>query len=186
LTEKAILLTITPMPKDKQSSNPLINRLEQTLISADYSLDRTIEGVTITHVPNHVAEDGDFSEILRIGAKGNLELFPAFVLAQINRINHAPNAIKAWHLHYKQDEIWYVSPYNCLFVGLWDIRKNSKTQNKTMRIVLGNTHSTILFIPRGVAHGTANFSLVPVDLLSLVNQQFNKKNLTSFDYRGIA
>lgn len=84
-----------------------------------------------------------------------------------------PGSIKAWHLHFKQDFVWYISPFDHLFVGLWDLRKNSKTKGKTMRIVLGFGKSELLFIPKGVAQGSSVFQSNPLDLYVFVNKKFN-------------
>lgn len=150
--------------------------LRKKIFTADYTPEPIIEGVKIITLANHIAEDGDLSEIFRVKPNGELEQFPKFKLVQMNRIQHIAGAIKAWHLHYKQDEVWYVAPSAHLFVGLWDVRKDSKTVDITMRVVLGGSSSPLLFIPRGVAHGSANFTTTPVDLLSLVNKHFDRKN----------
>lgn len=141
---------------------------------ADYKEQELIEGVRIIDLKNIPAEEGDFSEILRI-KNGTLETVKGFKLAQINRTTLIPGSIKAWHLHYKQDEIWYVSPLDHLLAGLWDVRKNTATSGKTMRIVLGGGTSHMLYIPRGVAHGSAIFASKPAELYVFVNQQFNLK-----------
>lgn len=124
----------------------------------------------------HVLEEGDLSEIIRLNGNGKLIHFPNFKLTQINRVKQAPNTVKAWHLHFNQDEVWYVAPSDNLFVGLWDVREKSETANLTMRIVLGGNNSLLLYIPRGVAHGSANFSYKDTDLYSMVNRQFDIKN----------
>ncbi len=141
---------------------------------ADYSEQENIEGVRIIDLKNIPAEEGDFSEILRI-KNGNLENIKGFKLAQINRTTLIPGSIKAWHLHYRQDEIWYVSPLDHLLAGLWDVRTKSPSVGKTMRVVLGGGSAHMLYIPKGVAHGSAIFTSKPVELYVFVNQQFNLK-----------
>ncbi|OGH18082.1 MAG: hypothetical protein A3F31_03740 [Candidatus Levybacteria bacterium RIFCSPHIGHO2_12_FULL_38_12] len=135
-----------------------------------------MEGVKIVPLEIYLAEDGDFAEVVRINENGKLEQVPGFKLAQVNRTRLNPGSLKAWHLHLKQDEIWYVIPTGLLFVGLWDIRKDSPTNGVTMRIVLGGGKSSLLFIPQGVAHGSANFSHEEVHLFYFVNKQFNLNN----------
>jgi dTDP-4-dehydrorhamnose 3,5-epimerase-like enzyme len=142
----------------------------------DYSAKQTIEGVKIVNLKNFPGEDGNFSELLRIEENGEVEGFPGFKIAQINRSKVNPKAIKAWHLHLKQDEIWYVTPTKNLLVGLWDVRKNSKTRDVSLRIVMGEGDSKLIFIPRGVAHGCANNSGEPVDLYYFVSEKFDVKN----------
>lgn len=142
----------------------------------NYSTKTSISGVKTTKLVNHVGEDGDFSEILRINENGEVKEFADFKIAQINRARINVGAIKAWHLHFKQDEIWYVPPSVTLFVGLWDVRKDSETRNSAMRVVLGGGNSQLLFIPKGVAHGCANFTEKPVDLFYFINEQFDIKD----------
>lgn len=142
----------------------------------DYSPKIVIEGVKIIRLKRHIGEDGDFCELGKINGNHELEGFPGFKLVQINRTRLEPDTIKAWHIHFKQDEIWYLLPEDRIFIGLWDLRNDSKTKDITMRIVLGGGFSQLLFIPRGVAHGTANFGEKHVDLFYFMNQTFNIKN----------
>lgn len=156
------------------SAKDIIADTSKLIYPADYSSQDDIEGVKIFDLKNIPAEEGDFSEIMRI-KNGSLENFRNFKLAQINRTTLIPGSVKAWHLHYKQDEIWYVSPLDHLLAGLWDIRKKSTTSGNAMRVVLGGGSSHMLYIPRGVAHGSAIFTSKPVELYVFVNKQFNLK-----------
>lgn len=159
----------------KLQKNTILDHVRKQISTADYSPEKIIDGVKIIELTNHIAEDGDLSEIIRLNGNGTLIHFPNFKLAQMNRVKQYPNTIKAWHLHYNQDEVWYIAPSNHLFVGLWDIREKSKTAKLTMRVVLGGTGSQLLYIPRGVAHGSANFGQDPADLYSMVNRTFDPK-----------
>lgn len=156
--------------------NDINSELHSEVKVQDYSKKEVIEGVKIVNLNDITDEVGDFCEILRIDSKGELELFPGFKLAQINRTRLLPGSVKAWHLHFKQDELWYVPPLFHLFVGLWDVREKSPTKGATMRIALGDGKSRLLYIPKGVAHGSAVFSTEPVNLYYFVNQQFNIKD----------
>lgn len=147
--------------------------VSQKVYTQSYSPKPIIEGVKIIPLEKHLAEDGDFAEIIRLDEKGELEKVSGFKLAQANRTRLNPGSLKAWHLHLDQDEIWYVIPTGLLFVGLWDVRKDSSTNGKTMRVVLGGGKSSLLFIPGGVAHGSANFSSDDVHLLYFVNKHFD-------------
>lgn len=144
--------------------------------SRNYSFKQIIQGVKIVTLQNHAEEDGDFCEVAQFTPQNTLESFPEYKVAQINRTKHHSEAIKAWHLQLKQDMVWYVSPSDHLFVGLWDVRKNSKTKGVTMRIILGDGFSKLLFIPRGVVHGSANFLKTPVNLYYFTNRRFNIKD----------
>lgn len=152
------------------------SKIRQKIYQQDYSPGAIIEGVKIVSLKNYVSEDGDFSELIRIGVNKELENFSGFSLAQINRSRLEPNTIKGWHLHFRQDEIWYVSPSDRIFAGIWDVRESSKTKGLTMRLILGAGNVQLLFIPKGVAHGSVNFAGQAVELLYFVNQAFDINN----------
>jgi len=141
----------------------------------DYSAKPTIEGVKIIPVRNFIGEDGDFSEIIRL-SNGEIEEIPGMNVTQINRSKLLPGAIKGWHMHFEQEDIFYLPPSDSLLVGLWDLRKSSETSGVSMKITLGAGVSSLLYIPRGVAHGMTNISGEPIDLFYFVNQQFDAKN----------
>lgn len=147
--------------------------VKKSIYSQSYDSGIPIEGVQLIDLKNHMSDEGDFSELLRLDETGSLEAVPNFHLRQVNRTCLFPDSIKAWHVHQKQDEIWYISPHDQLFVGLWDVREKSKSSGEAKRLNLGGGISHLLFIPRGVAHGTANFSSENVELFYFVNQQFN-------------
>ncbi|MBI2029030.1 dTDP-4-dehydrorhamnose 3,5-epimerase family protein [Candidatus Gottesmanbacteria bacterium] len=153
-----------------------IDKVRGKIYIQKYQAMNVIEGVKIVDLKNHLDEESDFGELLRLTDSGKLELFPNFSLKQINRTRLNPGSVKAWHVHFQQDELWYIFPSNSLIVGLWDIRARSKTQDVTMRMVLGGGNSQLLLIPKGVAHGSANISLNHVDMLYFTNQHFNSKD----------
>lgn len=155
------------------SSFEIDEKVKDKLYFQDYSPKEVIEGVKIIKLQNHVDEESDFCEVIRVNGNGEVESCPGFVLKQINRTRIHPNAVKAWHIHSKQDELWYVVSSGHMVVGLWDLRKNSKTNRKVMRIVLGGGNNHLLYIPHGVAHGMANFTNKLVNLLYLINAQFS-------------
>lgn len=157
----------------KNSAFPLISQAEDNYYMQDYSPSTPIDGVKLIELKNINNEEGDFSELLRLTEDGHLELFPTFQLKQINRTELFPGSIKAWHFHFKQDEIWYTGPANHIVVGLWDIRKDSPTSGKHMKVVLGKGNRNMLYIPKGVAHGSINTSPASIHLYYFVNQQFN-------------
>jgi dTDP-4-dehydrorhamnose 3,5-epimerase len=153
----------------------IIDKHLKKIYQQNYNQNNHIEGVRIYDLNNIPSEEGDFSEIMRFN-KGKINQVNNFEIAQINRTRLFPGSIKAWHLHFKQDFIWYVSPFDHLMVGLWDLRKKSKTNDRVIRIVLGAGKSQLLFIPKGVAQGSAVFQHVPLDLYVFSNQLFNIKD----------
>lgn len=158
------------------TSEDLADKVRKKVYIQNYSKKPSIEGVRVISLASHVGEEGDLSEILRLSTQGELENVPGFKIRQINRSQLTGGAVKAWHLHLRQEEIWYVIPSGKLLVGLWDVRKNAKTSGVAMRIMMGGGNSRLLFIPKGVAHGLANFTDKPAELFYIMNQEFDPAN----------
>lgn len=167
--------TIPSMANDL-TIDSLISTHKNLVYTQSYDKKPTIDGVQLLSVPHFVTEDGDFSEILRLTEAGTLEALPEFHLRQINRSKLFGGSVKGWHVHYRQDELWYIPPSFQLLVGLWDVREASPSKGTTMRVTLGGGKSSLLYIPRGVAHGCANIAHKPVELFYFVNGQFDASN----------
>ncbi len=155
------------------SIEDILVRLKQEIYVQDYSKKKLIEGVKIVDVKKFIGEDGTFEELTRINEQGNMEEFSDFKIKQINRSKLLPGSIKAWHLHYKQEDVWYVPPEDHMILGMWDLRNDSDTKDVKMKVVLGNGTSKLVYVPRGVAHGVVNISKKSGDIWYFVNGQFN-------------
>jgi len=144
----------------------------------DYLSKPVIDGVVLVELRRFVDDGGSFVELSRVADFGMLMSVPGIFLAggQINHSEVEPGAIKAWHVHYDQYDVWYVPPRQRLLVGLWDVREDSPTANVRMRVVLGAGRAQLLVIPPGVAHGCANLSNEPVDIIYFINRQFNPED----------
>ncbi len=151
-------------------------KYSKKLFIQDYNKKPVIEGVKIVEIKNFTGEDGDFSELIRFNEQGEAIEFTGFSLRQVNRSKMLPGTIKAWHLHYNQEDIWHVLPSDNLLLGLLDVRKDSPTIHMTMRLALGGGKSHLVYIPRGVAHGAANLSKRTTSVIYFVNQQFDINN----------
>ncbi len=152
------------------------SRVRDRVYVQDYSPKPAIEDVRVIKLKNFVGENGDFSELIRVNDAGEVPDIPGFRVRQINRSKQYSKAVKAWHIHYKQDEVWYVPPDEHLMLGLWDIREGSPTKGVTQKIPLGGGNSIAVFIPRGVAHGAANFSGKKANVYYFVSNQFDPEN----------
>lgn len=139
----------------------------------DYSKKPAIEGVQIIPLNMFYDDGGALAEILRFDDEGNSQILPEFKIKQATFSQMMPGTIKAFHLHYNQEDVWFVMPYDRLLIGLFDARKDSKTYNTSMRFVLGAGRAQALYIPRGVAHGLANVWQQPASMIYCVNQCFN-------------
>lgn len=163
------------MSKDL-SSDDIRLEIQDKVYSRDYSEKTLIDGVKIIVLKTFLSEEGDFGEIIRLNSRAKLKRIPGFTVAQINRTTLLPGSVKAWHLHLKQNEIWFVMPSGHVLIGLWDVRKNSRTTGTTMRMTLGGGQSNLLFIPKGVAHGSLNLSPKSSELFYFVDKQFDVNN----------
>jgi dTDP-4-dehydrorhamnose 3,5-epimerase len=115
----------------------------------------TIEGVVLVPLTRHTDDGGALTELARLtdGRAAGLE---GFTVRQINFSELAPGAIKAFHLHVRQTDVWYVPPGDRMLIVLLDVRHGSTTESARMRFVLGDGASRLLRIPPGVAHGVRN------------------------------
>jgi len=152
--------------------NDILTKLQNAVFVQDYSKKPLIEGVKIVEVKRMAGEDGTFEDLLRLDETGHLELFPEIQVRQINRSKLLPGSVKAWHLHFNQEDVWYVAPEDHMILGLWDTREKSPTKEKTMKVVMGNGTSKLVVVPRGVAHGVVNVARKAGSILYFVNNQY--------------
>jgi dTDP-4-dehydrorhamnose 3,5-epimerase len=132
-----------------------------------------IDGVRLIDLRLMADDGGSFAELIRLDENGCVEALPEFKVRQSSYSQVLPGAIKAFHLHFGQEDIWFVPPPDRLLVGLIDCRTASPTYNASMRLVLGAGKAQLLYIPRGVAHGCGNIGVVPATILYYVNQKFD-------------
>jgi dTDP-4-dehydrorhamnose 3,5-epimerase len=107
---------------------------------------------------------------------GTVVALPSFQVRQSSYSEVLPGAIKAWHLHDVQDDLWFVPPSQRLLVGLLDVREHSVTYKQSMRVVLGGGAAKLLYIPAGVAHGAANPWQAAAGIIYFVSSQFDAAN----------
>lgn len=142
----------------------------------DYSRKTPIEGVKIIDLKLMMDDGGCFTEILRLDEHGNFLGIPELVDFKVRQSNYSqmlPGVIKAFHLHFNQEDVWFIQPYDRVLIGLFDARSGSETYKNSMRFVMGGGRSQILYIPRGVAHGLANLWSTPSNMIYFVNQFFD-------------
>jgi len=89
--------------------------------------------------------------------------------------------VKAWHVHKKQIDWWYVA-CGTLKVVLYDTRKDSTTYKQIMEIFMGdNWPSVIVKIPAGVAHGCKCLN-GPSDLFYVTSGVYDTKEEGRISY----
>ena len=137
-----------------------------------YARKPSIDGVQIVPLRRFNDDGGAITELGRLtkGAHGQLEGFEA---RQINYSEVEPGAIKAYHMHHRQTDVWYVPPSDKLLLVLHDVRRGSRTEGATMRFVLGDGNSSLVRIPPGVAHGTRNLGTKVGRIIYMVDLQFS-------------
>jgi len=129
-----------------------------------------INGVVLKDLITHKDERGFFREILRVTDDVFEEGFE-----QWSHSLMYPGVIKAWHIHKKQTDWWYVGT-GVLKVVLYDKRPESSTYRQTMEIMLGDNHEpSILKIPPGVAHGCKCLS-GPANLLYITSHTYDPED----------
>ena len=129
-----------------------------------------INGVEFKELVTHVDERGFFREIIRVTDPLFSEGF-----GQWSQSLMYQDIVKAWHIHQKQIDWWYVAS-GVLKVGLYDARKDSSTFGDTMSFLMGdNQEAKILRIPTGVAHGCKCIS-GPATLFYITSQTYNPED----------
>ena len=153
----------------------------------NYSKKEIIDGVMIKELPTFNDDGGSFCEIFKI--QDNFKPFEIDInIKQCSWAVVEPKVVKAFHIHKKQFDLWFVPYTEKILVGLYDLRYDSPTFEKQMRFVLGSGKSQLLFIPREVAHGYANLTNQRQNLFYFTSEYFELENndeyRMSWDYLG--
>lgn len=142
-----------------------------------YGAGAKIDGVDIIPLRQFHDDGGNFTELARItegviDASGNTEI------RQINYSECAPGAVKAFHVHMRQTDIWYVPPSDRMLMVLFDARAAGPEPQPTMRFILGDGESKLIVIPPGVAHGVKNLASTTGRIIYFVDRQFRDDDLS--------
>lgn len=126
-----------------------------------------IEGVAVKSLVTHSDERGFFREVIRVTDDFFREGFGQWSHSVIYQ-----GAAKAWHVHERQIDWWYVAS-GVLKVALYDGRRGSTTHGLTQEFILGDCQPAIaLKVPAGVAHGCRAIS-GPVHLFYVTSQVYD-------------
>src|SRR2546422_6785213 len=106
-----------------------------------YGLAPSIDGVELVELKRFADDGGTLTELARL-SDGRTAAVAGFTLRQINYSELAAGAIKAFHLHTRQTDVWYVPPGDRLLVVLVDVRQGSKTEGVRVRLVLRSEEHT--------------------------------------------
>jgi dTDP-4-dehydrorhamnose 3,5-epimerase len=136
-----------------------------------------IDGVRVVELARHADDGGAMTELARL-TDGRAAGLGDFTVRQINHSELAPGAIKAFHLHTRQTDVWFVPPSDRMLVVLLDVRQSSRTEATRQRVVLGNGTSRLLLIPPGVAHGVRNLAETAGRIIYFTDLHFSSEPAT--------
>lgn len=147
-----------------------------------------IEGVRVKKLDTHHDERGFFREILRDDDR----LLSRF--GQVSVSLTKPGVIKAFHWHKSQDDVFCALSGRAL-VGLYDLRKGSRTHGQKMALLLDEKYPRVVVIPRQVAHGYKALGKKPLLMMYIMSRSYNRKkpdeqrisfddSRVSFDWSG--
>jgi dTDP-4-dehydrorhamnose 3,5-epimerase len=126
-----------------------------------------INGVEVRDLQTHRDERGFFREIVRVQDDIFAEGF-----GQWSHSLMYQGVIKAWHMHAKQVDWWYVGG-GVLKVVLYDNRPESETHGELMELMMGEGQdAALLKIPPGVAHGCKCMS-GPANLFYITSRTYD-------------
>ncbi|HET7876278.1 MAG TPA: dTDP-4-dehydrorhamnose 3,5-epimerase family protein [Methylomirabilota bacterium] len=138
----------------------------------DYAPARDIAGVEIVDLRRFVDDGGSFLELGRLHG-GIHAAFPGFEVKQINYSEMDPGVIKAFHVHRRQSDVWFVPPEDKMLLVLLDVRAGSATEHVQRRLVLGDGTCRLVRIPPGIAHGVKNLAARRGRIIYFVDAQFS-------------
>ena len=135
-----------------------------------------IDGVMTKKLVTHIDERGLFREIIRATDTFFTEGFGQWSVSRMYQ-----GVIKAWHIHKKQVDWWYVHS-GVLKVALYDTREDSLTYKELAELLMGdNQPEQVLRVPPGVAHGCKCIS-GPADLFYVMSHEYDPKDEIRIPY----
>ena len=150
----------------------LVSELKSFFTFQDYGKRPQIDGVAVHALRRIVDDGGSMTELSRFTG-GVPAVFPGFTLAQINYSNIEPQVVKAFHVHHRQTDIWFVPPEDRIVLVLVDVRAGSPTGKIVTKLMLGDGQSLLVRIPPGVAHGCRNLGDKPGRIVYMTDVPFS-------------
>src|SRR5689334_22088642 len=130
----------------------LTDAAKRAMVLQDYGRPPEIEGVQLVDLKRFTDDGGSFMELARLD-RGVAAALPGFECRQVNYSELDPGVIKAFHIHRRQTDVWFVPPDDKMLVVLLDVRAQSKSRNTQRRLILGDGHCRLLRIPTGPKKG---------------------------------
>jgi dTDP-4-dehydrorhamnose 3,5-epimerase len=132
----------------------------------------SIDGVAFVELRRFNDDGGSMTELLRFG-EPLPEGLEGFEAQQLNYSLLQPGTIKAFHLHRRQTDVWFVPPEDRILLALVDVRAGSPSEGVRQRVMLGDGNSRLVRVPPGVAHGCRNLGMSPSTILYLSDRVFD-------------
>jgi dTDP-4-dehydrorhamnose 3,5-epimerase len=139
----------------------------------DYGGSSRIDGVEVVELRRFNDDGGSLTELLRLAGAADAAGLAGFRVAQVNYSCLQPGVVKAFHLHHRQTDVWFVPPEDRLLLVLVDVRAGSPTEGARVRLLLGDGTSRLVRIPPGVAHGCRNLGSAPGRILYFTDVHFS-------------
>jgi len=150
----------------------LVPELKALFKYQDYGKKPGIAGVEVRALRRFGEDGGSMTELSRLAA-GHPEAFPDFTLAQLNYSTLEPCVLKAFHVHHRQTDVWFVPPEDRVVLVLVDVRAGSPSEKTVTKLVLGDGQSLLVRIPPGVAHGCKNLGAKPAHIIYMTDAHFS-------------
>jgi dTDP-4-dehydrorhamnose 3,5-epimerase-like enzyme len=145
---------------------------ESVLRVQRYAGKPSIDGVEVIDIRRFNDDGGSMMELFRFDAPRPAGL-EGFEPQQLNYSVVQPEAIKAFHLHRRQTDVWFVPPEDRILMGLVDVREGSSSEGVQQRVMLGDGVSRLIRVPPGVAHGCRNLSRTESRIIYLTDVLFD-------------
>jgi dTDP-4-dehydrorhamnose 3,5-epimerase len=156
----------------KEGAMRLSDEAERAFSVQSYAAAAKIEGVEVVELRRFADDGGSFIELGRLAA-GAHQAFAGFEVRQINYSEMDPGVIKAFHLHRRQTDVWFVPPGDKMLLVLLDVREGSPGEKVQQRVVLGDGAARLVRIPPGVAHGVRNLATTRGRIIYFVDTHFS-------------
>ena len=150
----------------------LLSELKSFFTFQEYGKQPPIEGVAVETLSRFGDDGGSMTELGRFTG-GVPAALPGFTLAQLNYSTIEPSVVKAFHVHHRQTDIWFVPPEDRVVLVLVDVRAGSPTEKRVTKLMLGDGRSLLVRIPPGVAHGCRNVGVKPARIVYLTDVHFS-------------
>lgn len=144
-----------------------------------------INGVHIQPLALYPDDRGYFLELARFGQNLTTAFPPAST--QVSAALTYPGAIKAFHFHRHQTDLWGV-PAGMLQVALVDLRPDSPTFGRRNTIYIGDLRPWQIFVPPGIGHGYKVIGDRPAVLVYLTDHLYDPddEGRIPYNHPGIA